>query len=204
MILKKVFNRFINYAMTNRWTKFVTINKGEKAKFYRTTHIVLSEGASPENIKIGANAQIYGNLTSCKDGKIVFGEYSKIGPGTNIMSVNKIEIGSFTAIARNVTICDNNNHPINPTDRRIMRTTTPNSYERSWTHSDSKPIIIGENVWIGEFARICKGVNIGDNAIIAACSVVTKDVPANAVAAGNPAKIVKLDIDKASTSKFTK
>lgn len=49
-------------------------------------------------------------------------------------------------------------------------------------------------MWIGENARICKGVTIGDNAVIAACSVVTKNVPANAIAAGNPAKIVKENI----------
>ena len=67
---------------------------------------------------------------------------------------------------------------------------------RSWKYSASKPIRIGENVWIGENVRICKGVTIGNNAVIAACSVVTKDVPANAIAAGNPAKIVKTDIDK--------
>ena len=68
--------------------------------------------------------------------------------------------------------------------------------------SDNSPIIIGNNVWIGTEARICKGVTIGDNAIIAANAVVTKDVPANAIAAGNPAKIVKTDIDKTTKPIF--
>ena len=72
---------------------------------------------------------------------------------------------------------------------------------RKWKHSVSSPIIIGENVWIGSNVRICKGVTIGDNSVIAACSVVTKDVPANAIAAGNPAKIVKTDIDKINDAK---
>lgn len=63
-------------------------------------------------------------------------------------------------------------------------------------HSANAPIAIGRNCWIGQNARIQKGVTIGDNSIIAANSVVTKDVPANAIAAGNPAKIVKTDIDQ--------
>ena len=61
--------------------------------------------------------------------------------------------------------------------------------------SDSAPIVIGRNVWIGENARICKGVTIGDNCVIGAGAVVTKDIPANCVAVGNPARVVKTDID---------
>ena len=64
-----------------------------------------------------------------------------------------------------------------------------------WKWSAIKPVIIKENVWIGENARICKGVTIGKNAIVAANSIVTKDVPDNSIAAGNPARIVKTDIN---------
>lgn len=54
-----------------------------------------------------------------------------------------------------------------------------------------KPITIGKNVWIGANATILGGVNIGDNSIIAAGAVVTKDIPANSVAGGIPAKVIK-------------
>ena len=94
-----------------------------------------------------------------------------------------------------ISISDNNNHPVNPEDRKIIWVTPDNSVERSWKFADHKPIIIGENCWIGEFSRICKGVNIGDGAIVAANSVVTKDVPANSIVAGNPARIVKEHIE---------
>ena len=57
-------------------------------------------------------------------------------------------------------------------------------------------IVIGNDVWIGYEAVILAGVTIGDGAIIGTRAVVTKDVPANAIAAGNPAKIVKTDIDQ--------
>ena len=53
------------------------------------------------------------------------------------------------------------------------------------------PVKIGNGVWVGAHATILSGVTIGDNAVIAAGAVVTKDVPANAVAGGVPAKIIK-------------
>lgn len=54
-----------------------------------------------------------------------------------------------------------------------------------------KPVTIGNDVWIGGHSTICPGVTIGDGAVIAAGSVVTKDVPANVVVGGVPAKIIK-------------
>lgn len=55
----------------------------------------------------------------------------------------------------------------------------------------SKPIVIGNNVWVGANATVLQGVTIGDNAVIGAGSVVTKDVPENSVVAGNPARMIK-------------
>lgn len=58
-----------------------------------------------------------------------------------------------------------------------------------------QPVEIGNNVWIGVGATILKGVTIGDGAIIAAGSVVTKDIPARCLAAGVPAKVIKTDVE---------
>ena len=102
----------------------------------------------------------------------------------------------MTSISTGVVICDNNNHPINPYDREIMSRTPRLSVERSWKYSTHAPIVIERNCWIGENSRICKGVHIGEGSIVAANAVVTKDVPAFCIAAGNPAKIVKSEIDK--------
>lgn len=57
-------------------------------------------------------------------------------------------------------------------------------------------------MWIGEYVRICKGVTIGDGSVVAANAVVTKDVPPNSIVAGNPAKVVKTDIDKTIPRQF--
>lgn len=171
--------------------------------FYSTSRINLILGATSKNIFVDDRARIYGTLEVCQDGVITIGKFAHIGPGTKICCVNKVTIGAYTGIGPNVSIIDSNYHPVNPHDRKIMRQTPSGSFERKWIHSDNKPIVIGENVWVGENVRICKGVTIGENAVIAACSVVTKDVPANAIAAGNPAKIVKTDIDKITESKFS-
>lgn len=61
--------------------------------------------------------------------------------------------------------------------------------KRSWMHPS--PIVIGSNVWIGAHATILRGVTIGDNAVIAAGAVVTKDVPANTVVGGVPARVLR-------------
>jgi len=75
-------------------------------------------------------------------------------------------------------------------------------YDRAEPVGKTKPIILEDNVWIGDSAIICKGVTIGANSIIGAGAVVTKNVPANSVYAGNPARLVKkLDDDEFVTRK---
>lgn len=56
---------------------------------------------------------------------------------------------------------------------------------------DDREVIIGDNVWLGYGVKVLKGVTIGPNSLIGACSVVTRDIPANVVAAGNPCKVIK-------------
>lgn len=69
-------------------------------------------------------------------------------------------------------------------------------YDRLESIGACAPVVLEENVWIGDSATVCKGVTIGENSIIGAGSVVTTDIPPNCVAAGNPAKVVKeLDPD---------
>lgn len=159
--------------------------------------ISLLDGSTKDDIIVHENVMLLGcHLFSSHHGKIEIGNNVKIGSRSQILCVDKVVIGDYTAIATDVTIVDNNNHPINPEYREFMRTTPHNSDARSWIHSDHKPVILGRNCWIGSDVRIQKGVTIGDNSVIAACSVVTKDVPANCIVAGNPAKIVKTDIDQ--------
>lgn len=110
-----------------------------------------------------------------------FGKFIKIGKNVFINhACTFLDMGGIT-IEDNVLIGPKvnlitENHPLNPADRKALIT---------------KPIIIKKNAWIGAAATILPGVTIGENSVIAAGAVVSKDVPDNVVAGGVPAKIIK-------------
>jgi acetyltransferase-like isoleucine patch superfamily enzyme len=186
--LKKVINRVNNFRFRNKVTIIGKVDFGYSSK------IMLSNGSTKDDIVINNRGRMYATLVSKFGGKIIFEENVKIGYGSILACITTISIGKGTAIAHNVTIIDNNNHPTHPEDRKIMYNSPWDSPLRNWNYSKSAPIIIGENVWIGTGSRLHKGITIGDNSIIAANAMVTKDVPANCIVAGNPAKVVKEDI----------
>ena len=97
--------------------------------------------------------------------------------GLTILDVGKVTIGKNAQIAPNVSIYTAG-HPIHPDSRN-------SGYEYGL------PITIGDNVWIGGNAVILPGVVIGDNAVIGAGSVVTKNIPSNCIAAGNPCRVIR-------------
>jgi acetyltransferase-like isoleucine patch superfamily enzyme len=191
----KYKNLFITKIVTKINSSKVTLIGGNHL-FAKTSTITLFDGSNKSDIIVGNNCLIWGHLNSQNKGKIVIGEWVFVAHSTSIISCNRIEIGKDTQIGPYTVISDNNSHPISPAYRRMMSHTPNFSDVRHLKHSANAPICIGENVWIGEKVRICKGITIGENAIIAANSVVTKNVPANAIVAGNPARIVKTDIDK--------
>ena len=194
-MLRKLLDKYFGWRNSSYIRRNVTL-KGINYHFSKTSTIVLDDGSDKNDIVLGDTVWMYGTLASQNHGKIYFGNNARIGINSKIGAVQSVTVGDYTAIADFVVIMDNNNHPVNPEDRLFMRQTEEGSKYRKWRYSDSKPIIIGRNVWIGSFARINKGVTIGENSIVASHAVVTKDVPPNSIVAGNPAKVVKSDIDK--------
>ena len=108
-------------------------------------------------------------------GRINIGSYCLICPGVRIGSTCEITIGDNSMIAGNAYLTDSDWHGL---------------YDRI-SPGKGAPIRVAENVWIGDNAIICKGVSIGPNSVIGAGSIVTSNIPANVVAAGNPAAVVK-------------
>lgn len=115
------------------------------------------------------------------------GNNTSIGYGTTISVAKEVVIGDNCEISFNCLIMDSDDHPINPKKRLLQ---LPVEKE------EVKPVRIGNNVWMGAYSAVLKGVSIGDNSVIAAHAVVTEDVPKNCVYAGVPAKLVVKGIDK--------
>ncbi len=191
--------RLLNYILAIRAKcrvrKNATLQGGNRI-IGPKANVMLADGASKDQVTIGANCWLYGKIAIQGKGTVLLHDHAQIGENSYLLCANHIEIGAYTAVAPNVTICDNNNHPVNPERRKAMRVMPPGHDSKMWKHSASAPIIIGENCWIGANVRICKGVTIGENSIVAANSVVTKSIPSNCIAAGNPARVVKSEIDK--------
>ena len=148
-------------------------------------------------VKIGNHCRIFAQLYTQGDGQILIGDHCCIYNDTVIGAVDSIQIGDYAIISNHVHIYDNNNHPTDPEIRRQMCIDGFDGDAWKWTNADGSPIVIGKNVWIGEYAAIMKGVTIGDGAVVAAHAVVTKSVPSRTIVAGNPAKVVKL-LDKST------
>ena len=115
-----------------------------------------------------------------KDAIITIGDNTRIN-GACIHAYKNIEIGANCLIAANTEIFDCSGHDLS----------MENPANRINTHGSIKNVIIGNNVWIGANCIIMPGVNIGDDSVIAAGSVVIKDIPSKCIVGGNPAKIIK-------------
>lgn len=102
---------------------------------------------------------------------------------TAIICYNSITIGNNVRIGGNTVIYDSDFHPLQVNERI--------AYPEIKSNVRTFPVTIGNNVFIGGHSTILKGVNIGDNSVIGACSVVTKSVPSNEIWAGNPASFIK-------------
>jgi acetyltransferase-like isoleucine patch superfamily enzyme len=107
--------------------------------------------------------------------RIRLGDHVLIMPGVMLNAALAIDIGDDCMLASHVMISDSDWH---------------DHYDRTKEPETNAPITLARNVWIGLRTIVCKGVAIGENAIIGAGSVVTHNVPENAIAAGNPARIV--------------
>lgn len=184
-----------------------------KKAWYRLQHLYIRHKLAPQLTFLGSHPfivkpwhiEIFGGpirighhitLLGCADLKtrltvwsdrtdipgITVGDHVLISPGVRISAAHQIDIGDSCMLASRVYITDSDWHGI---------------YDRSLPPKEISRVVLEENVWIGDSAIICKGVTIGRNSIVGAGSVVTGDIPADVVAAGNPARIIRgLDPDQ--------
>lgn len=125
-----------------------------------------------------------GDVTIRPPLRVDYGYQLHIGPrtfanfGLIALDVGRIDIGADVQIGPNVQLLTPT-HPVDPEPRRAK-----------W--ESAAPIRIGDNVWLGGGVIVCPGVSIGENTVVGAGSVVTRDLPADVVAAGNPSRVIRI------------
>ena len=209
--------QFFDFLRFNFFNKKIKRKNGAKLLPMKKSALLLAKKAKvilSGNLKLNANCKTRNNgrstvcrvdngaeLRAGKNGKsfqlfygcdvIVFsGGLLELGSGfcnsdTKIRCKNHISIGEGAVISHNVTIEDYDGHQLYNVDADGNREAV----------AISAPITIGDHVWIGAKATILKGVTIGDGAVIAAGSVVTKDGPAHCLCAGCPAKVIRENVE---------
>lgn len=115
--------------------------------------------------------------------KLIIGSNVQINDKCHISCINSINIGENVLIASNVFITDH--------DHGNLKKSV--DFEIPWIKQKlfSKKVVINNNVWIGENVCILKGVTIGSNSVIAAGSIVTKNIPKNSIVVGNPGRVIR-------------
>ena len=130
-------------------------------------------------------------LENTPDSRIIIHPNVYIGDDCLLSCASQIEIGSNALIAHGAQIFDNDSHSV---DWQLRQLDWQNRVGLGGGYVDTvqaAPVIVGENTWIGCNSMIFKGVTIGVKSVVAAGSVVTKDVPPLVLVAGNPARIIK-------------
>jgi len=151
-------------------------------------------------VQIGEKGIIRANfIFESPSGFVRIGNNVHIGDATFI-SRSSILVGNDVTMAWGIVIYDHDSHSVFWEHRKDDNHQCYSDYKtysgnnvvnKDWSNVISKPIVIEDKVWIGFDVTILKGVTIGEGAVIGAKSVVTKDVPAWTVVAGNPARVVK-------------
>jgi acetyltransferase-like isoleucine patch superfamily enzyme len=149
--------------------------------------------APADHIEVGDYSYIEGDiLLLTPESRLRMGKYSFLGSESRVWALGTIAIGDFVLIAPRVDIFDNDSHPVESVKRRedamdLFERKRPMDY----SNVAQAAIVIDDDVWIGTKSTIMKGVHIGRGAVIAAASVVTKDVPPFTLVAGNPAREIR-------------
>src|SRR5947209_8507246 len=149
--------------------------------------------AAPDHLEVGDYSHIEGEIfLLTPESRCHIGRHCFLGNESRLWVLGTMTIGDFVLIAPGVDIFDNDSHPL---DAMTRREDAVDLFERlrpmDYTKVAQAPVVIEDDVWIGAKSTVMKGVRIGRGAVIAAASVVTKDVPPFTLIAGNPAREIR-------------
>lgn len=201
-ITKRIFNA-LGYDIISRKATEANLNKenikyGHDTTFENCSVEIRCDKRDKMFLEIGSDCMISGHYVfENENGKINIGNRTFIGNSTFI-SINKIDIGNDVLISWGCTFIDNDAHSLIANERKFdVADWKKGTFQqktglyKNWEKVNSAPIKINNQSWIGFNSIILKGVTIGEGAVVGAGSVVTRDVPAWVIAAGNPARIIR-------------
>ena len=184
--LKLLVRRILTFGIRRKMVA------SSSAVFYSSTKVfnLLND---PSKISVGDQSYVRGELhVFGYGGQISIGKRCFVGEGTRIWSGNNVQIGNDVLISHNVNIIDTNSHETDHIERAEgFSHLISKGFPTGSVNINTAPITIGNYVWINFNSIILKGVTIGEGAIIAAGSLVTKDVPPFTLVGGNPARMIK-------------
>lgn len=190
-VKQSVWNSLSNY-LTNIFMKINLVKLGSGLRSRGIPKLIIHRNGQ---LLIGNNLKINNTVSSNPVGRsyqclfrVDKGALLKIGDNVGISGVSiichkEIIISDNVKIGGNTCIYDTDFHSLNGKDRY--------NREKDIQHTKKEKVFIGKNVFIGAHVTILKGVHIGENSIIGACSVVSKNIPKNQIWAGNPAKFIR-------------
>lgn len=168
-----------------------TCRMGPGVRLLMTARIVNIRDRS-EYIRIDRGSVIAGELLVFPSGgQIGLGEWCYVGENSRIWSAASIEIGNRVLISHGVNIFDSLTHPLRASARHAQFRAIATSGHPVDVDLGARPVVIEDDAWIGAGAIILRGARIGKAAVIGAGAVVTDDVPAYCIVAGNPARVVR-------------
>jgi len=193
-----MLKRILTFFSKDKSSSDLFIEKGSDTTLDSVRIDVRKPKADFKNLIVGNNSLISGSYFFELEGaQVQIGNDTSVGTSSFVCS-KKITIGSHVMISWGCTIMDTDAHSLVFEERKNDVRDWKRSFDegvlgkyKDWSNVISKEIIIKDKAWIGFNVIILKGVTIGEGAIVASGSVVTKDVPDFTLVGGNPARIIK-------------
>jgi len=182
-ILIKLIDSLLGWK--SRRSGAVHIGRGTTIAWRRIKHV------AGNSISIGEDSIIHADISFEEEhgGEVRIGNRTFVGR-SHLICYRRLVIGDDVIMSWGITIVDHDSHSIDWEKRRDDVRDWSRG-KKNWKHIAHAPVVVGDKAWIGFNVSILKGVTIGEGAVVGACSVVTKDIPAYAVAVGNPARVVR-------------
>lgn len=185
--MRKLLASLVEWNAKRRLQRMENLSIASSAKV-RYRDLQLPAGS---RLRIGEGSTFEGSITLERTGaEVIIGRDTFIG-ASKIVCATRVEIGDDVLIAWGCTIDDHDSHSIS-WSKRSKDVREHYHGQKDWTHVASMPVKLRDKCWIGMRSIVLKGVEIGEGAVVAAGSVVTRDVPPWTIVGGNPARVIRV------------